>query len=56
MMMISPTCYVWLQWATSNGHVIGQNSHYDVIDFVYVAKRRGHKINDVKMTIISYPL
>ena len=27
-------------WPTSNGHVIEPTYHYDVIDFVFVAKRR----------------
>ena len=29
---------------TSTGHVIGPTCYYDVIDFVFVAKRRGHVI------------
>ena len=40
---------------TFTGHAIGPTRHYDVIDFVFVAKRRDQrKINDVIMTSRSY--
>ena len=32
---------LWVQWGTSNCHVIGQTSYYDVMNFVFVAKRPG---------------
>ena len=49
-------------WATTTDHVIGQTCHYDVIDFMFVAKRRDRpawqrtRVNDVIMTSRSYNL
>ena len=31
---------ILLGWGTTAGHVIGPTFHYDVTDFVFVAKRR----------------
>ena len=42
------------EWGTATGHVIGPTGHYDVIDFVFVSKRRERKINDVIMTCRFY--
>ena len=59
------------EWGTSNVHVIGLTCHYDVIGFVFVAKRRAnptpyYDVNhpgdnltshyDVIMTSRTYPL
>ena len=38
--------HLFQQWGTGNGHVIGQTCYYDVIDFVFVAKRRDYDVID----------
>ena len=30
-----------IQWGTSTDHMVGLTRHYDVKNFVFVAKRRG---------------
>ena len=47
------------RWGTSTGHVIGSNYYYDVMDFVFVAKRLNralsnkHEINDVTRRTVA---